>query len=111
MIFKENFIEYSSNQKIESKHSIKKKGKNSIWKFLFIVAGTITAIVSVRVEKRLIWEKKWQKVLEIFGKVWDNKRKLLKGPKNLTQAKIRDVEIQDTESFCFDKVLDDLGTR
>lgn len=53
------------------------------------------------VEKRLIWEEE----------VWDNKRKLLKGPKNLTQAKIRDVEIQDTESFCFDKVLDDLGTR
>ena len=58
-------IEYSSDKKIESKHSIKNKKKkekknnrkkkfDSIRKSLLILVGTIAAIVLAGAEKRLI---------------------------------------------------------
>ena len=63
--------------------SNKKEQKKSIWESLPIFTGIVAATIPTGVEKWLIWEEKLQKILEIFRKVWDNKKNLVKRHKYL----------------------------
>lgn len=61
-------MEYSSDKKIDSKHSIKKRTKKLIWKSLLILASTIALIVLAVVEKRLFEKKNYKKGSRNFEK-------------------------------------------
>ena len=74
----------SEKQKKQANKNKTKQNKKVIWESLVILAGTIAAFVRVGVEKNTNLRKKTaRKVLEILRKIWDNKKKLLKGLENL----------------------------
>ena len=74
------YPEYSSDQVIESKHSIIKKEKQVDLRNITHSYQHNYSNCTSRIEKRLIYVEKLQKVL---GKVWDNAKKLLKRSENL----------------------------
>ena len=88
----------------KSDQNIRSKKKKKTWESLLILAGTIAAIVLADVEKILTWEK-LLKVLGILRKVWDNKRKLLRGPENLFYTGKNSLsEFKILRVSCFDQV-------
>ena len=91
------YPEYSSDQVIESKHSIIKKEKQVDLRNITHSYQHNYSNCASRIEQRLIYVEKLQKVLEKFEttrKNYSRDRKTCS-----VWAKIRDMDNRDTESF------------